>query len=114
MLINDSIITETVVPETVVDAIDSTIMAIEEVATLDSSAVIKECVKNDVISYLEKLAIFKGDSTVNDSIKAIIYTSITEYIMDIKDSSENPVSPINPNFLSLVFIINIPFINLKT
>ena len=103
MLINDSIITETVVPETVVDAIDSTIMAIEEVVTLDSSAVIKECVKNDVISYLEKLAIFKGDSTVNDSIKAIIYTSITEYIMDIKDSSENPVSPINPNFLSLVF-----------
>ena len=59
MLINDSIITETVVPETVVDTIDSTIMAIEEVATLDSSAVIKECVKNDVISYFDKLAIFK-------------------------------------------------------
>ena len=121
MLINDSIITETMVSETVVDAIDSTIMAIEEVATLDSSAVIKECVKNDVISYLEKLAIFKGDSTVNDSIKAIIYTSITEYIMDIKDSSENPVSPINPNFLSLVFNekkidtnVNVPSYNVSS
>ncbi|MBR4962513.1 MAG: DUF3078 domain-containing protein, partial [Muribaculaceae bacterium] len=80
-----------------------TIMKIEESAIIDSAIVVKESVKNDVISYLEKLAIFKGDSTVNDSIKAIIYSSITEYIMDIKDSSENPVSPVNPNFLSLVF-----------
>ena len=98
MLINDSIVVETEV-----GAIDSTIIETEEIVAIDSASVAKECVKNDVISYLEKLAIFKGDSTVNDSIKAIIYTSITEYIMDIKDSSENPVSPVNPNFLSLVF-----------
>ena len=98
MLINDSI-----VAEINTEAIDSTIMKIEESAVIDSAIVAKESVKNDVISYLEKLAIFKGDSTVNDSIKAIIYSSITEYIMDIKDSSENPVSPVNPNFLSLVF-----------
>ena len=88
MLIND-----TIASEAIVEATDS----------ISTESVIKESVKNDVISYLEKLAIFKGDSTVNDSIKAIIYSSITEYIMDIKDSSENPVSPVNPNFLSLVF-----------
>ena len=98
MLINDSIVSEVNS-----EAMDSTIMKIEESAIIDSAIVVKESVKNDVISYLEKLAIFKGDSTVNDSIKAIIYSSITEYIMDIKDSSENPVSPVNPNFLSLVF-----------
>ena len=98
MLINDSIVSEVNS-----EAMDSTIMKIEEYAIIDSAIVVKESVKNDVISYLEKLAIFKGDSTVNDSIKAIIYSSITEYIMDIKDSSENPVSPVNPNFLSLVF-----------
>ena len=98
MLINDSIVSEVNS-----EAMDSTIMEIEESAIIDSAIVVKESVKNDVISYLEKLAIFKGDSTVNDSIKAIIYSSITEYIMDIKDSSENPVSPVNPNFLSLVF-----------
>ncbi len=72
-------------------------------APIDSLNTNKEEIKSDVIKYLEKLAIFKGDSTVNDSLKAIIYSSITEYIMDIKDSSENPVSPANPNFLSLVF-----------
>ena len=98
MLINDSIVSEVNS-----EAMDSTIMKIEESAIIDSAIVVKESVKNDVISYLEKLAIFKGDSTVNDSIKAIIYSSITEYIIDIKDSSENPVSPVNPNFLSLVF-----------
>lgn len=75
----------------------------QEVTAVDSCAVKKEELKSDVILYLEKLAIFKGDSTINDSIKSIIYTSITEYIMDVKDSSENPVSPANPNFLSLVF-----------
>ena len=98
MLIND-----TIVSETKVEAMDSTAVKTEEIIAIDSTTIAKEIVKNDVISYLEKLAIFKGDSTVNDSVKAIIYTSITEYIMDVKDSSKNPVSPINPNFLSLVF-----------
>ena len=87
-------------------AVENDIMAIsEEVISevVDSCSVAKEALKSDVITYLEKLAIFKGDSAINDTLKAIIYSSITEYIMDIKDSSENPVTPVNPNFLSLVF-----------
>ena len=87
-------------------AVENNVMAIAEEAiseVVDSCSVAKEALKSDVITYLEKLAIFKGDSLVNDTLKAIIYSSITEYIMDIKDSSENPVTPVNPNFLSLVF-----------
>ena len=113
MLINDSIGAEikaevidslkTTIEEGVMLIADSIGLPVQEEVIVDSATIAKENLKSEVISYLEKLAIFKGDSTVNDSIKSIIYTSITEYIMDVKDSSENPVSPVNPNFLSLVF-----------
>ena len=123
MLINDSIaVTEPLAIDSVTT--ENEIMAISEeiiAPAVDSCTLAKESLKNDVISYLEKLAIFKGDSSVNDSIKAIIYTSITEYIMDIKDSSENPVNPVNPNFLSLVFNekdintdVNVPAYNISS